>query len=1492
MTDKIIVHGGGGSKGGGGSSHTPVEAPNTFVTKTTARVQFLVSDGETSGLYDQTYPLKSVYLNNVPVMNSDGSMNFNNVQLEERYGLPSQSVMAGYPSVTSSYSLGTKVTTSSPVTWTTTTDDVDAVRVTIRFPALFKQETNGDTNGTDVYFNIYTKTVSGSWTLWRNLGKYDKCISPADADYYVPRPGTTGVWQVRVDRVSPDNGSTTRANDIYFQTATEVKNAQISYDNRAVIGLTISAETTGSSYPTVSFKYKGIKVRVPSNYNPTTRTYTGVWDGTFSSTLVTTSNPIWNLLDMLTHTRHGMGLDTDNVDIYSFYDAAVYCDELVPALTDGAVTGYECRYSFNHQYIEGRDDEWTAAQNLASVADAVIYTSGNLIKLVQDRPTAVSRMLSNSNVVDGNFTYSSGTLPSHYTAAIVYWTDPNQNGTAQPAYYEADVVDIDRFGLNVKEVSGFGMTSEGQAMRAAKRVVETALSNQTGVTFKVGLSNATILPGEVIEIYDSHYAGVVNEAKILSTTSTTLTLDKEVSVTTGDTFTTIAADGVSLEERTISATTTGNVVTFSGGSISAVPGAVVVFAGAISPRTFKVTNIREEHTEDMLQWQVSAVLYDGEKFSRVDDTPAGPVPVFQANTTIPSAPLNLNFSESAVNDNGVVTRKLIVSWTRPAQGTIFSYLLRIRCGSSVWTDHVLKTQSFEISPANNGLYEVEVYAVNVKGVYGPAATGTWDLSIAGTESSPFDAPTTLVEYYDEGTVFSQDDLTFRWTNPSSNEDIGGATLRDFEVKILDPNTLTVLRTEYVEMVSPGSTQYYNYPYQSNLDDGGPRRNVRVEVRIRDTNNNLTDEVAVTFTNPTPGVPPNLSIVTGIGSTTISYDTPGELDYEGVLIWRDTTPNFVLSFENCIFDGTETYIVDGALNPSTKYYYVVGAYDSFAKDYTGAGMNLSSEVGVTVVDMSGQANLVRNSDFNGRVQSGADIYRPIGFSTYSYPWIETTYVDSTGVGSETAFALRADDVSSGSFGLKFDVSETPDNYGVAGGWVAGQDYALSFYAKKINGAGWTGMTTAWDFAPEYSGAGYVYEVLENPTLSTDFQRYKFHFKWAEGSTPEPEGKMYLSVQGSTAVNDVIIIDRVQVELGEAPSGWQPRVDEITPGSITEVYIADDAITTPKLTAEAVTADKIAANTITGNKLVVGTIDKDKLAHFGDVNILDASTWTSGITTTPVGYNLFEGVWGDENSVVLTLNPDGSLRPTWKCTSTDEYVAGTDYDGGFTTDSFTIDPAKMYRFSVWVRASVNNTNGVVLFGPGYGSDDTTTVQTLAGVDEPNPYGVVHWRPDGEVDRWYLLVTYVYPHNATGLTSQGGVYDGTTQVKLFTSDDFKWKSTTTNTAMRVLAVNCANTAVTYLAKPRVDVCDGSEATLQELLASGGTSGSNPINSVNSEVIIADGAITAPKINVAQLDALSATIGTLRTSTSGERVEISDNQITVYDSSNVVRVIIGNLA
>jgi len=1431
MTKQFIKGAGGGSK----KQHIPVETPNSLITKTTARVVFLTSQGEVMGLCDQptvssaaifpaVKPLKAVFMDNIAVQNTDDTLHYANATAEERVGLPSQTAIAGFPSATTGFSVGTKVVVATPVAYTSSTADVDAIRVGIRFPALFQQENNGDINKTTVEFGIYRRLGAGSYSLIRTVTVNDKTNAPSDIDYLIERPTGAGTWGVRVNRVTADNSLSTLANDIYFQTATELRYVTLPFNNRALVGLKVVADETTSRYPVVGFDIAGIKCKIPSNYNPYTRVNSGGWDGTFKAQKDWTCNPAWVLYDVLTNTRYGMGIAEADIDKFSFYDAAVYNDATVPALVNGAVSGTEPRYQFHHQFLDGQDDGWSFVQNLAATFGAVVYSNGTQVKLVQDRVTNWSRVVSNSNVIDGMFEYSSSTLQTRTTACICYWQNPDEGMLATPAYYE-DTAATTRYGYNLKEVQGIGVTTEGQAHRLAKWNVETSISNLTSVTFKVGFANAGLMPGEVIKIADADYAEVMSEARAVSATSSVLTIDRPVSVVSGNTFDIIGADGTTVLTRTVSGTSTDETVPYSGSALSITAGATVIFTTDISPRYFKVISVKEEQPGE---WSVSAVQYDPNKFGRVDDTPTGAPLIYQQPNQIPSAPTALNFREVAVNDNNSIRRSLIISWSRPVSGGVSGYALKYRVKTSSWTLVNPQTTSYEIAPVIDGTYEVEVRAVNARGVASDALTGSYSISINGVAASPLDPPTNLIETNLGATVFTSDNLNFRWTNPTSNGS-KSVSLRDFEVRIIETTGSTTLRTFYIAPIAAGQNQQAAYTYEDNRVDGGPRRTIKVQVRCRDTNNNLSNAVETTFTNPAPGVPYGITVQGGVGNVKMYWQNPTESDFEGTLIWRSTTTGFTPSYANLVFDGSDAAWTDGAVTDGTRYYYRFAAYDSFEKTYDGARLNLTGEYTGDAVSLDFDTNLVHNSSFQALTPEGN--FKPTGFYTYEFaepPRHE--FFDATGRNSSKAFASRIITAVPSQFGLATLPSEVPGGASVNGGWKTDTDYVLSIYAKRVNGSGWTNLEPVWNNIPD------AQTVLSAPNLTTSWVRSSWKIRWDAGSTVEPDGGFFIRVNGTHAVGAELHLDDIQVEVGTAVTAYAPRSSELVlPGSITATEIADDSVTTPKLVAGSVVAGKIAADAVGTNELIAGAVTADKIA--ANSITADKVVITGTAAALNADPNTQDGSAWTSDAADPTVITD-TTSPTGKALELNSSAAV------LTTEFIPLDATKNYNLRTWFKQQSGTSTTYLAVAFYNGSQGL-----LTGTSNPSgwtDYGTFHY---------YGLV------NATGPASWS-------EYRIdFGPDETAHIPTGAKFCRIGVLFNESGTGVQRTTNLRL------------------------VEKVSSALIV-NGAITATKIAVSSLDAVSATIGTLRTASSGQRVEIKDNQIIVYDSSNAVRVKIGNLS
>jgi len=324
MSDLII--GAGGGKGGGGSARVAQEAPDSLRSKAFARVMDLISEGEIEGLADG---LKSVYLDDTPIENEDGSYNFTGVTLESRPGTQQQSYVPGFSSVENEIAVGVEVKASNPVVRSVTDPDIDAVRVKVSVPQLTNQDTtNGDLNGSSVNFAIDLQVNGGGFVEVVNDTISGKTTTKYQRGYYVRLTGI-GPWEIRVRRITADSTSSAIQNKTYLESYTEVIESKLRYPNSALVALRVDASQF-SSIPRRSYDMKLLRVRVPANYDVAARAYSGVWDGTFK--IAWTDNPAWCFYDLVTSTRYGLGsyIPEAQVDKWALYRVAQYCDQLVP----------------------------------------------------------------------------------------------------------------------------------------------------------------------------------------------------------------------------------------------------------------------------------------------------------------------------------------------------------------------------------------------------------------------------------------------------------------------------------------------------------------------------------------------------------------------------------------------------------------------------------------------------------------------------------------------------------------------------------------------------------------------------------------------------------------------------------------------------------------------------------------------------------------------------------------------------------------------------------------------------------------------------------------------------------------------------------------------------------------------------------------------------------------------------------------------------------
>lgn len=924
MNELEQIIGSGGGKGGG-APRVAQEADNTLRSSATVRVLEVVSEGEVEGLVGGA---KGIFLDNTPLMNDDGSYNFDRVQWDGRVGLPDQPHMQGFPSAEAVFEVSAPVEFDTPITYTTSASDIDAVRVAVVLTEglSYQDPSNGDLNGTSVEFGIDVAPDGGVFVQALSTIITGKTTSPYEKEFRVERPGLTGPWSVRVRRITPDAVKSNVRDSISFARVTEIKDVQLSYPNTAYVGVAVDAQSTGNKIPTRSYRVRGIKVQVPTNYDPITRTYTGIWGGTFKRAW--TDNPAWVLYDLLTNERYGAGelIKASDIDKYSFYDAAVYNDALVP----NGKGGTEPRYTFN-TVIAGQEHLLRVIQNVAGAMRSVLLKEGNLFRLQQDRPSAAVKLITNSNVVDGVFSYSSSDVQSRHTVVNVTFNNKNDRYYPDVISVEADPADIARYGYNPTEVQAFGATTEGQAIRVGKWLLDTELRQLELVAFQMSFNGFDLRVGDVVNLWDQDYTTLNSSGRILKVVSAgdthTVTLDRSVTLNP----TSVIQYGLSiLTDASILETGSTDVITISS-PVPPVVNDVYCISDVVQARQFKITSITEE---DKHLLNIQGVQYDPEKFTRIELGINVPAPVYSG--VKPERVHDVTDIDFRVNSYVTpegIRRDLLVSFKPPSNSpAVTDYGFFWRRNSGQWMSGKTESPSFEIRDIREGMYEVRIVTYSINGTSSPGATASYAFTLGGGTGSPLAPVLDLRVKGTGGLIFEDRDLHIEFRNNPLNESIS-AVLKDFEVRVMQGDN--ILRRAYVERVQPGELAYYTYRYDENALDHAPAsRNVWISVYARDTDNKLSIGNSETFTNPAP-LAPTIDVQPGVQNLKIEASIGSDSDHAGTIIWGSTNSAFVPSEANKLYQGSSSFYIVSEVTETM--YFRAAHYDSFGVD----ALNISS-----------------------------------------------------------------------------------------------------------------------------------------------------------------------------------------------------------------------------------------------------------------------------------------------------------------------------------------------------------------------------------------------------------------------------------------------------------------------------------------------------------------------------------------------------------------------
>ncbi|HBN3828210.1 phage tail tip protein [Escherichia coli] len=699
---------------GSSKGHTPREAKDNLKSTQLLSAIDAISEGPIEGPVDG---LKSVLLNSTPVLDSEGNTNISGVTVVFRAGEQEQTPPEGFESSGSETVLGTEVKYDTPITRTITSANIDRLRFTFGVQALVETTSKGDRNPSEVRLLVQIQR-NGGWVTEKDITIKGKTTSQYLASVVVdnlpPRP-----FNIRMRRMTPDSTTDQLQNKTLWSSYTEIIDVKQGYPNTALVGVQVDSEQFGSQQVSRNYHLRGRILQVPSNYNPQTRQYSGIWDGTFKPAY--SNNMAWCLWDMLTHPRYGMGkrLGAADVDKWALYVIGQHCDQSVP---DG-FGGTEPRITCN-AYLTTQRKAWDVLSDFCSAMRCMPVWNGQTLTFVQDRPSDKVWTYNRSNVVmpdDGApFRYSFSALKDRHNAVEVNWIDPN-NGWETATELVEDTQAILRYGRNVTKMDAFGCTSRGQAHRAGLWLIKTELLETQTVDFSVGAEGLRHVPGDVIEICDDDYAGISIGGRVLAVNSQTrtLTLDREITLPSSGTTLISLVDGsgnpVSVEVQSV---TDGVQV-----KVSRVPDGVAEYSvwglklPTLRQRLFRCVSIREN---DDGMYAITAVQHVPEKEAIVDNgahfdgDQSGTV-----NGVTPPAVQHLTAEVTA--DSGEY--QVLARWDTPKVVKGVSFLLRLTVTADDGSERLVSTArttetTYRFRQLALGRYMLTVRAVNAWGQQG------------------------------------------------------------------------------------------------------------------------------------------------------------------------------------------------------------------------------------------------------------------------------------------------------------------------------------------------------------------------------------------------------------------------------------------------------------------------------------------------------------------------------------------------------------------------------------------------------------------------------------------------------------------------------------------------------------------------------------------------------------------------------------------------------
>lgn len=738
-----------GAKGGSTTPKSPTEATDSLRSTNLAKILIAVGEGEFSG----TPTAKNIYLDNTPIEDASGNINFPNVKWEWRSGSVEQSYIPGIPSVENETTVNVELRNDTPWIRSITNTQLSAVRVRLAWPALQAQDDEGNVGGYRIEYAIDIATDGGAYQQVLLEAADGKTTTRYERSRRIDLPASTSGWQIRVRRITPNQNTNKIADAMLVAGLTEVIDKKLRYPNTALLYIEFDAEQF-TNIPAVTVETDAKKWQIPSNYDPVNRSYSGVWDGTFKEAW--TNNAAWITYGVCTEDRFGLGkrIKPFMVDKWELYRIAQYCDVAV----SNGVGGLEPRFLCDMN-IQGKSDAWGLLRDISAIYRGMTYWAQGQLVMQADMPRAqdFDYVFTRANVIDGKFSYGSASAKTRYTRAIVSYDNPANN-------YDTDVIpyaDLDlqrRFGDKPVEISAIGCTRASEAQRRGKWVVLTNNLDRT-VGFKTGMEGAIPLPGYIIPIADSLLAGREIGGRISAVAGRVVTLDRDTEAKVGDRMIINLPSGKA-EARTVQSVA-GRAVTvttaYSEAPIAELQWAID--ADDLAIPLYRVMSVKRTTEGD---YEISALQYEPSKFSAIDtgarleERPISVIPV-----TVVPPPASVTLTANSAIDQGIAVTTMTIVW--PAVAGAVGYDVEWRKDSGNW----IKVQrtgntSVDITGIYSGAYLARVRAVSAFDI-----SSIWKSSILTQLNGKTGLPPAITSLVTESLIFG---IGIKWTFPAGAED--------------------------------------------------------------------------------------------------------------------------------------------------------------------------------------------------------------------------------------------------------------------------------------------------------------------------------------------------------------------------------------------------------------------------------------------------------------------------------------------------------------------------------------------------------------------------------------------------------------------------------------------------------------------------------------------------------------------------------------------------